>query len=419
MIEAGVGVKMSGVWGCGFNRFSQILPNSTETKITSFQKVPLSLEDKELPITCEISWSYIAWITDQHRILIHGFNPDQPESGVIRPESGVTAVSVLSSHLIVTDTSCTLRELRQGRLTPVTVKGVQGFKPQLFCSQETNCMAVSRENIPVEVSPCYSQHSVEFLCHPLPPLHCAIQAVCCGGDHVLLLSDVGSIFSYGSGSRGQTGHGSTESVSGQPRVIEALEGVRMLHIAAGSWHSAAVSEFGDLYTWGWNESGQLGITCRKTNNNNNQEFKIEEEEGMYSKDDDDDDNAENHDGDDDDDGGDDDDGYDGGGGGVTIQAVPCLVPLPEEGEGEEVCVTRVACGARHTAVLTAESKLLTCGWNGYGQLGVDDLYSRDCLTSVPTPQPACDPRQLSVYCGAWNTVLILNTTNSDNDVIVD
>ncbi len=41
-------------------------------------------------------------------------------------------------------------------------------------------------------------------------------------------------------SRGQLGHGSTESIS-SPRVIEALDGVTMLRVAAGGSHSSAVS----------------------------------------------------------------------------------------------------------------------------------------------------------------------------------
>ncbi len=48
-------------------------------------------------------------------------------------------------------------------------------------------------------------------------------------------------------SRGQLGHGNTESVS-SPRVIEALDGVTMLSIAAGGWHSSVVSgEFVIIY----------------------------------------------------------------------------------------------------------------------------------------------------------------------------
>lgn len=37
----------------------------------------------------------------------------------------------------------------------------------------------------------------------------------------------------------------------------------MSKIAAGGWHSCAVSATGDLYTWGWNRNGQLAVPMEK------------------------------------------------------------------------------------------------------------------------------------------------------------
>lgn len=62
-------------------------------------------------------------------------------------------------------------------------------------------------------------------------------------------------------SRGQLGHGSIDSVD-YPQEVQALGGVQIVQIACGGWHSCALSESGDLYVWGWNESGQLGLPCR-------------------------------------------------------------------------------------------------------------------------------------------------------------
>ncbi len=62
-------------------------------------------------------------------------------------------------------------------------------------------------------------------------------------------------------SRGQLGHGSIES-NEYPQEIEVLGGIKIVQIAAGGWHSCALSESGDVYVWGWNESGQLGLPCR-------------------------------------------------------------------------------------------------------------------------------------------------------------
>ncbi|XP_065560963.1 anaphase-promoting complex subunit 1-like isoform X3 [Artemia franciscana] len=82
-----------------------------------------------------------------------------------------------------------------------------------------------------------------------------------GKEHSLALGKDGTVFTIGSGSRGQLGNGSLES-SSTFIPVEALGGLKIVQIAAGGWHSIAVSLFGDAYTWGWNESGQIGRPSR-------------------------------------------------------------------------------------------------------------------------------------------------------------
>jgi alpha-tubulin suppressor-like RCC1 family protein len=96
-----------------------------------------------------------------------------------------------------------------------------------------------------------------LLLQPLLPEFC-IRTVSCGKHHVLVLSMIGVVFSCGNGGQGQLGHGSVEHKL-TPAVVEALEGVTVTNIAAGGWHSLAVTDAGDLYAWGWNERGQLGL----------------------------------------------------------------------------------------------------------------------------------------------------------------
>lgn len=43
-----------------------------------------------------------------------------------------------------------------------------------------------------------------------------------------------------------------------PILVPGLVGKRVVHIAAGSGHSAAVTEDGALYTWGKGTYGRLG-----------------------------------------------------------------------------------------------------------------------------------------------------------------
>jgi len=85
-------------------------------------------------------------------------------------------------------------------------------------------------------------------------------SVSCGHSHTVVLSAIGVVFSSGHGSQGQLGHGGLESEQSL-RVIEALEGVRMIAVSAGGWHSMALSDTDDVYVWGWNDVGQLGLPC--------------------------------------------------------------------------------------------------------------------------------------------------------------
>jgi len=87
-----------------------------------------------------------------------------------------------------------------------------------------------------------------------------VSSVSCGKCHTLVLSAIGVVFSCGVGNQGQLGHGSLDSEPSL-RVVEALEGVRMTAVSAGGWHSMALSDGADLYVWGWNECGQLGLSC--------------------------------------------------------------------------------------------------------------------------------------------------------------
>jgi len=42
--------------------------------------------------------------------------------------------------------------------------------------------------------------------------------------------------------------------------LKSLDGIRVINTSAGGWHTAAITEYNDLYMWGWNHSGQLGIS---------------------------------------------------------------------------------------------------------------------------------------------------------------
>ena len=84
--------------------------------------------------------------------------------------------------------------------------------------------------------------------------------VACGGGHVLALAGAGDVYAFGANDSGQLGLGHRAPRDSPARVAGGLlagaEGV--LCVAAGDTHSAAVTASGRVYTWGGNERGQLG-----------------------------------------------------------------------------------------------------------------------------------------------------------------
>uniref|UniRef100_A0A8D0AQF6 HECT and RLD domain containing E3 ubiquitin protein ligase 4 n=1 Tax=Sander lucioperca TaxID=283035 RepID=A0A8D0AQF6_SANLU len=86
-----------------------------------------------------------------------------------------------------------------------------------------------------------------------------ILAVSCGESHTLALNDKGLVFSWGQGSDGQLGLNNFEECVRVPRNIKSLSDVQIAQVACGYWHSHALSRGGQVFSWGQNRYGQLGL----------------------------------------------------------------------------------------------------------------------------------------------------------------
>ena len=129
-----------------------------------------------------------------------------------------------------------------------------------------------------------------------------------------------------------------------------MAGIGIKSIAAGGWHSAAVSEFGDLYTWGWNIKGQLGLS---SSNNKN------------------------------------------------IFAIPEIVELDTE-------IEKVYCGDQHTIVRTKSGDFYGTGLSQFGQLGDIKTEFVDHFTKLDILKASSS---LSVFCGPWATAVLVDDNN--------
>nr|XP_057930110.1 E3 ubiquitin-protein ligase HERC2 isoform X4 [Doryrhamphus excisus] len=81
------------------------------------------------------------------------------------------------------------------------------------------------------------------------------------GQHYLALSSNGEVFSWGCGDGGRLGHGDTTYLE-EPTMVAAFNGKQagkqVVHVACGSTYSAAITADGELYTWGRGNYGRLG-----------------------------------------------------------------------------------------------------------------------------------------------------------------
>lgn len=139
------------------------------------------------------------------------------------------------------------------------------------------------------------------------------EQVACGWTHTIVLTKEGGVFAWGCGNYGQLGTGSTESHCSPARVVLPKE-MHIRNIASGARHSAMIAS--DLttryaYTWGANESGQLGL------------------------------------------------------GHTKLVLLPTRVSLSED-------VKQVSGGVIHTLILIAEGSVYATGNNKFFQLGIPD-----------------------------------------------
>ncbi|KAH3744576.1 ADPribosylation factor subfamily protein [Pelomyxa schiedti] len=84
-----------------------------------------------------------------------------------------------------------------------------------------------------------------------------ITFVAAGGKHSLAVSDTGQLYSWGSGIQGQLGHGD-ECSHATPQVVSYFNGTRLTRVACGDKHSLVTTDTGLLFTFGENKRGQLG-----------------------------------------------------------------------------------------------------------------------------------------------------------------
>ncbi|KAJ6774101.1 REGULATOR OF CHROMOSOME CONDENSATION [Salix purpurea] len=210
-----------------------------------------------------------------------------------------------------------------------------------------------------------------------------VASVTCGPWHTALVTSTGQLFTFGDGTFGVLGHGNRENVA-YPREVESLAGLRIIAVACGVWHTAAVVEVivtqssssalsGKLFTWGDGDKNRLGHgdkeprlkpTCvpalidynfHKIACGHSLTVGLTTSGHVFTM-------------------------------GSTVYGqlgnpyadgkVPCLVEDKLSGE----CVEEIACGAYHVAALTSRNEVYTWGKGANGRLGHGDGEDRKTPT---------------------------------------
>ncbi|XP_019450386.1 PREDICTED: E3 ubiquitin-protein ligase HERC2-like isoform X2 [Lupinus angustifolius] len=109
------------------------------------------------------------------------------------------------------------------------------------------------------------------VCGPLEGLQ--VISIACGTWHSALATCNGKLFTFGDGTFGVLGHGDRQSVS-YPKEVQLLSGLKTIKVACGVWHTAAIVEVmfqsgsnvssRKLFTWGDGDKYRLGHGNKET-----------------------------------------------------------------------------------------------------------------------------------------------------------
>ncbi|XP_074282301.1 uncharacterized protein LOC141606856 [Silene latifolia] len=93
-----------------------------------------------------------------------------------------------------------------------------------------------------------------------------VKAVAAAKHHTVVATENGEVFTWGSNREGQLGYASVDTQP-TPRRVSSLK-AKIVAVAAANKHTAAVSDAGEVFTWGCNKEGQLGYGTSNSSSNN-------------------------------------------------------------------------------------------------------------------------------------------------------
>ena len=180
-----------------------------------------------------------------------------------------------------------------------------------------------------------------------------VTAVAAGDRHTVAVTSDGKVFAWGRNDQGQLGDGTTISRR-TPMAVDmsgALSGKTVTAVAAGFYHTVALTSDGKVFAWGENDFGQLG-------------------DGTYAS-------------------------------GTT----PVAVDMSGALLGKRV--TAIASGSNHAVAVTSDGKVFAWGYNHDGELGDGTtIFSRSSPVAVDMNGALLGKTVTAIAAGAYHTVAV-------------
>mmetsp|Transcript_30194 Transcript_30194/g.85273 ORF Transcript_30194/g.85273 Transcript_30194/m.85273 type:complete len:798 (-) Transcript_30194:182-2575(-) len=180
--------------------------------------------------------------------------------------------------------------------------------------------------------------------------HLEVAQTSAGEMHSLALTTTGEVYAWGSNAHGQLGLDDPRTEFSLPQLvkIELFGSEKVAGVCAGYQHSLAWTTQGTVWSWGDNTYGQLGTDDKKP------------------------------------------------------RQAPSQVKLHEG-----LHVSRISCGAHHAVLVTDSGSLYAWGRNKAGQLGLDSPGSKDVSRPTALPSLAAQgSKPVQVSCGAAHSVVL-------------
>ena len=228
---------------------------------------------------------------------------------------------------------------------PRMILGLHNIKAIACGFMHTICLDYS-ENVFGFGSNLFGQLGIESepcIREPVPISLPAIKQISCGSHFTICVSEDRELYSFGANTSGQIGIGEERDINfNSPQKIESLENVDF--VECGSGHVICRLLTGDVFSWGYNGKGQLGI------------------------------------------------------GNMDMQFSPCkCVDWPDN-------IVDIKCGSSFALVLTSNLEVYSVGSNQYGQLGrstFDDFSCNlECIASLS------NKNIVRIECGSSHSMCI-------------